>query len=148
MTQKRCRPDILIVTAAFKFLLTALNMPLKFKGNRISVVKVRRSHKCHDGVIKWKHFPRYWRFVREIHRSPVNFPHKGQWRGALMFSVICAWMNGWVNTREAGDLRRHRAHYELWRHNNGFIGMVVLNLERLDIEPHSRFLCMSHNRRR
>ena len=26
----------------------------------------------HDDVIKWKHFPRYWPFVREIHRSPVN----------------------------------------------------------------------------
>ena len=46
-----------------------------------------------------------------IHRSPVNSPHKGQWRGALMFSFICAWLNGWVINREAGDLRRHRAHY-------------------------------------
>ena len=44
----------------------------------------------HDDVIKWKHCPRYWPFVWEIHRSPVNFPHKGQWRGALMFSLICA----------------------------------------------------------
>ena len=57
----------------------------------------------HDDVIKWKHFPRYWPFVRGIHRSPVNSPHKGQWRGALMFSLICAWINGWVNNREAGD---------------------------------------------
>ena len=65
----------------------------------------------HDDVIKWKHFPRYWPFVRGIHRSPVNYPHKGQWRGALMLSLICVWINGWVNTREAGDLRRHRAHY-------------------------------------
>ena len=39
----------------------------------------------HDDVIKWKHFPRKWPFVRGIHRSPVNSPHKGQWRGALMF---------------------------------------------------------------
>ena len=46
--------------------------------------------------------------VRGIHRSPVNFPHKGQWRGALMFSLICAWINRWVNNREAGDLRRDR----------------------------------------
>ena len=45
------------------------------------------------------------------HRSPVNSPHKGQWRGALMFSLICAWINGWVNNGEAGDLRRHRAQY-------------------------------------
>ena len=39
----------------------------------------------HDDVIKWKHFPRYWPFVRGIHRSPVNSPHKGQWRRASMF---------------------------------------------------------------
>ena len=44
----------------------------------------------HDDVIKWKHFPRYWPFVRRIHRSPVNSPHKGQSRGALMLSLICA----------------------------------------------------------
>ena len=67
----------------------------------------------HDDVIKWKHFPRYWPFVRGIHRSPVNSPHKGQWRGALMFSLICAWINGWVNNREAGYLRRHRAHCDV-----------------------------------
>ena len=64
----------------------------------------------HDDVIKWKHFPRYWPFVRGIHRSPVNSPHKGQWHGALMFTLICARINGWVNNREADDLRRHRAH--------------------------------------
>ena len=38
---------------------------------------------------------------------------KGQWRGALMFSLICSWINGWVNNHEAGDLRRHRAHYDV-----------------------------------
>ena len=69
--------------------------------------------KNHDDVIKWKHFPRYWPFVRGIHRSPVNSPLKGQWRGALMFSSICAWINGWVKNREAGDLRCHRAHYDV-----------------------------------
>ena len=67
----------------------------------------------HDDVIKWKHFPRYWPFVRGIHRSPVNSPHKGQWRGALMFSLIWAWINAWVNNHEAGDLRRHHAHYDV-----------------------------------
>ena len=67
----------------------------------------------HDDVIKWKPFPRYWPFVRGIHRSPVNFPHKGQWRGALMFSLICVWINSWVNNREAVNLRRHRAHYDV-----------------------------------
>ena len=44
----------------------------------------------HDDVIKWKHFLRYWPFVRGIHRLPVNYPHKGQWRETLMFSLICA----------------------------------------------------------
>ena len=67
----------------------------------------------HDDVIKWKHFPRYWPFVRGIRRSPVNSPHKGQWRGALMFDVICAWINGGVKNREAGDLRRHRTHCDV-----------------------------------
>ena len=64
-------------------------------------------------VIKWKHFPRYWPFVQGIHRSPVNSPHKGKWRGALMFSLICVWINVWVNNGEAGDLRRYRAHYDV-----------------------------------
>ena len=67
----------------------------------------------HDDVIKLKHFPRYWPFVRGIHRSPVNSPRKGQWRRASMFSLICAWINGWVNTPEASDLGRHRAHYDV-----------------------------------
>ena len=67
----------------------------------------------HDDVITWKHFPRYWPFVRWIHRSPVNSPHKGQWRGALIFSLICAWINGWVNNRKASDLRRHHAHNDV-----------------------------------
>ena len=70
-------------------------------------------HQIHDDVIKWKHFPRNWPFVRGIHRSPVNSPHKGQWRGALMFTLICARINGWVNTPEAGDLRRNRPHYDV-----------------------------------
>ena len=67
----------------------------------------------YDDVIKWKHFPRYWPFERGIHRSPVNSLHKGQCRGALMFSLICAWINVWENNREAGDLRPHRAHYDI-----------------------------------
>ena len=60
----------------------------------------------HDDIIKWKHFPRYWPFVRWIHRSPVDFPHAGQWREALVFSLIYAWTNGWANNRDAGDLRQ------------------------------------------
>ena len=67
----------------------------------------------HDDVIIWKYFQRYWPFVRGIHRSPVNSTHKGRWSGALMFSLICAQINGWVNNGGAGDLRRHRAHYDV-----------------------------------
>ena len=67
----------------------------------------------HDDVLKWKHFPHYWPFVRGIHRSPVNSSYKGRWRGALMFSAICGWTNGSVNNRDAGDLRRRRAYYDV-----------------------------------
>ena len=67
----------------------------------------------HDDVIKWKHFPRYWPFVRGLNRSPVNSPHKGQWHGVLMFSLICAWIYGWVNNGEAGELKRHCTHYDV-----------------------------------
>ena len=67
----------------------------------------------YDDVIKWKHFPRYGPFVPGIHRWRVNSPHKGQWHGALMFSLICAWTNGWTNNRDAGNLRRHGAHYDV-----------------------------------
>ena len=48
-----------------------------------------------------------------IHWSPVNSIDKGRWGGALMFYFICAWVNGRVNNREAGDLRRLRAHFDV-----------------------------------
>ena len=62
-------------------------------------------------------------FVRGIHRSPVDVdsPHKGQWRGAWMFSLIRAWTNGWANHLDAGDLRRHRAQY--------YVGMELFIME-------------------
>ena len=59
-----------------------------------------------EDVIKWKHFPRYWPLC-------VNSRHKGKWRGALMFSLICILINGWINTHEPGDSRRHRAHCDV-----------------------------------
>ena len=102
----------------------------------------------YDDAIKWKHFPRYWPLVRGIHRSPVNSPHKGQWCGALIFSL----MDCWVNNREAGDLRRHRAYYDVtvmrsrcwvflvtakstgWRHGIGtlFASSALFNLQQRD----------------
>ena len=44
---------------------------------------------------------------------PVNSPHKGQWLGALMFPLICAWVHGCANNREADDSRCHSAHYDV-----------------------------------
>ena len=82
----------------------------------------------HDDVIKWKHIPRYWPFVCRIHRSPVNSPHKGQWRGALMFHMICAWINGWANNREVGDLRRHRVHYDVTVMRQLIVGVYNKNI--------------------
>ena len=67
----------------------------------------------YDDIIKWKHFPRCWLFVRGIHRQSVNYPHKGQWRWTWMFPSIFAWINGWVSNPEAGDLRRQRAHFDV-----------------------------------
>ena len=55
----------------------------------------------HDDVIEWKRFPHYWPFVQGIHRSPVNSLRKGQWHGALLFSLICTSINSWVNNHEA-----------------------------------------------
>ena len=80
----------------------------------------------HDDVIKWKQFPRYWLFVRVINRPPGEYPHKGQWRGLLVFSLICVWIKGWVNSRVAGDLGRYRAHYDA-TFNVGPLLLAVIN---------------------
>ena len=61
-------------------------------------------------------FPLHWPFVRGIHRSPVNSPHKGQWRGGLMFFFyLCLkqqlskqWRRRWFETPSCS----------LWRHCN------------------------------
>ena len=87
-------------------------------GHNVISVNRRQATLCwygflHDDVIKWKHFPRYWPFVRGIYRSPVNSPHKGQWRGALMLPLVCVWINGWANNHKASDLRRYRAHSDV-----------------------------------
>ena len=72
--------------------------------------------KIHDGMMTpWKEntFRVTGHLCGEFHWSPVNFHCKGQWRGALMFSLICTWINGRANNRETGDLRCHRAHYDV-----------------------------------
>ena len=82
----------------------------------------------HNDIIKWKHFPRDWPFVRGIYRSPVNSSHKCQWRGALIFSLICIWNSCWVNNGESGDLRCHRFHY----------GIIVMRSSALRITSPDR----------
>ena len=93
-------------------------------------IRLHENH-FHDDVIKWKHFPRYWPFVREISRSPVNYPHKRQWLGALKFSLICAWINGSVNNGEAGDLRRHRSQCDVIVMLGGYLGHAHLSFIRI-----------------
>ena len=65
----------------------------------------------HDDIIKT--FSVLLALCGVIHRLPVDYPHKGLWHGALIFSLIYAWTNGWANIWEAGDFRRHRTHYDV-----------------------------------
>ena len=77
--------------------------------HQLSQVGIRNMIWTNDDVIKWKHFPRYWPFVRGIRWIPRTKARDPE----LWFSLICAWINGWVNNGEAGDLRCHRAHYDV-----------------------------------
>ena len=109
----------ILISSIHPFSVVKLTVMVNKNGRRIIKQSYRKhwawmeTMAIHDDVIKWRHIPRYWPFVRGIHRSPVNSPHKGQWRGALMFLWSAPWINGWVNNRKAGDLRRHRAHYDV-----------------------------------
>ena len=93
-------------------------MPQGVQTVNINITKTRN--------IKWKHFPRYWPFVRGIHRSPVNSRTKASDAElCMMFSLICAWIKGWVNNREGGDLRLHRAHYDVAQMSGTFVWRVT-----------------------
>ena len=105
------------------FNITNLRSQLHLSGANESTVMLEDIiddvYLTHDNVIKWKHFLRYWPFVRGIHQTPVDSPHKGQWRGgALMFSLICAWTNDWANNR--GRWYETRS-CSLWRQCNVLI---------------------------
>ena len=89
-------------------------------------VKWERRHPCNavHWVLSTFFLFSWWRHQMETFSAllaicvgnspvPVNSPHKSQWHGALMFSLICAWINVWVNTGEAGDLKCHHAHYDV-----------------------------------
>ena len=76
-----------------------------------------------DDVIKWKPFSQYWPFVRGIHRLPVDSPYKGQWREALMFSLICAWTYGWTN-----NWWFETSSHSLWCHCNVLVFTPMITL--------------------
>ena len=68
------------------------------------------SWRFHEDVIKWKHFPRYCPYCPPV---TGEFPTQRPVTRNLMFFLICSWISGWVNNREAGDLRRRRTHYDV-----------------------------------
>ena len=82
------------------------------KGKRLGELRMMTLW-YHDDVIKMEIFSALLALCAGNSPVPVNSPQKGQWRGALMFSLICVWINGWVNNREAGNLRRQQAHYDV-----------------------------------
>ena len=121
--------QLLIYTPQFKLIYIS----------KRAVLPQQNASKAHDDAIKWKHFPRYWPFARGIHRSPVYSSHKGQWRGALIFSLTCVWINGWANNREAGALRRPRGHYDVTVMKTACILYGTLISSILHPHPHSPF---------
>ena len=113
----------------------------RFLDNKVSYIRitrycVQRSHSQwrHNDIIKWKHFPRYWPFVRGIHGSPGNSPHKGQWRGDLMLSLICA-LNKRLTKLASGCWLKSPAG-PLWRHSNGHeMEMLSALLALCEVRP-------------
>ena len=70
-------------------------------------------HTCHDDVIKMETFSSAMALCEGNPPFTGKFPSQSQWCGALMFSLMSAWTNGCENNREAGDLKQHRAHYDI-----------------------------------
>ena len=117
---------------------------------RCLAVCVINTFKCQQSW--WRHqmetFPRHWPFVRGINRLPVNSPHKGQWRGALMFSLICTQINGWANNGDAGDLGHHLAHYDviiMFRKDPiGHLEKCLINKMELEIYVIEQYMLITH----
>ena len=116
----------------------------------------------HNSLKSWwchqlETFPRYWPFLRGNYRSQVGIPRKGQWRGALMFSLICAWTSGWANSRGAGDGIHHRAQYVVtvmymchWNKSSANVSLIFIFKRSLYIRygtsyaKTARVKCISH----
>ena len=110
------------------------------KGTPPHVQVMRVSHLWHDDIIKWKHFPRYWPFVQGIQRSPVNSPHKGQWRGALMFYLICA-LNKRLSKHSWGWWFKTPS-LPLWRHYDK-IPTILPDGNNFDVVTSMKYRCDS-----
>ena len=82
----------------------------------------------HDDVIKWKHFPRYWPFVRGIHRSPVNSPQRPVTRSFDVFLDLG------LNKRLSKQSRRRwfeTPSHPLWRHCNKISNLIMMLLSNI-----------------
>ena len=79
------------------------------------IVHCRRAFLC--GVAWWRHEMGTFSALLAIcaGKSPVSGELPAQRPVTWCFDafLFCVWINGWVNNREAGDLRRHRAHYDV-----------------------------------
>ena len=117
--------DAYVVRNLWVFLVTEIRIVLR------AVVHITYGNIFRVTAHLWGEFTGHWWIPRT---------HKGQWRGAFMFSLICAWINVWVNNREPRALRRHRAHYDamvmpIWdatKHRGHHYG-IILNWEHCNI---------------
>ena len=93
--------------------ITLLDLLPQLSGKKDISILFCRFHRMYENRFLpwWRHPMKTFSALLTI--CAMNSPHKGQWRGALMFSFISGWISGWVNNREAGDLECHRAHYDV-----------------------------------
>ena len=70
-----------------------------------------RNPKWNTVILNWGSRISWWRHQMETFSALLAIC--AAINRALMFSFICAWIKGWINNREAGNLRRHRAHYDV-----------------------------------
>ena len=111
------RNNDVIITSCVRWSAPGRNRCFFFTDVSVATIFLYRKHLNFDALLRNVPYS-WWRHQMEVLSAVLaicagNSPHKTQWRGALMFSLICAWINGWVNTRGAGDLRRNRAHYDV-----------------------------------
>ena len=132
---------ILVLTFSSRIKIASINQSIwvYFDWNVTEICSRPVKRRKHDDVINWK-------------LVPVNCPHKGLWHAALIFSLICVWINGWGNNREAGDLRRCRVHYGDIVMSFGWSSSLALNMHQAVAltnanwrQNHTKLLYLNHN---